>query len=202
MDSNRVTAEAPEGPRPRSPGVVGVLLRVLAGMLAVAAALGLGIVFFGASESVVRVLLTILVLGAAVLVAVPAALAPAVAVRVGMAVAIALDAIGMWIIIWGDEPPGWVGRLTGMLFVLVIVAAVTIVVLRMTKGAAARMARRLAVFSVIPGAVLVALVWALILSDGDIAPGRVIAGLAIIYAASAGGALVLALMRNYEIVRR
>ena len=84
----------------------------------------------------------------------------------------------------------------------VLVAAVTIVVLRMTKGAAARMARRLAVFSVIPGAVLVALVWALILSDGDIAPGRIIAGLAIIYAASAGGALVLALMRNYEIVRR
>jgi hypothetical protein len=200
--SGGTTAVDGGGHHPRHLGVVGILLRALAGMLAVAALIGLGIVFFGASESVVRVLLTILVLGAAVLLAVPAALASPVAVRVGMGVAIAIDAVATWVIVWSDDVPMWLGRLTGMLFVLILVGAVSIVVLRMTTGTAARAVRRPAVFRVLPGAVLVGLAWAMILSDGEAVPGRVIAGVAIIYAASAGGALVLALMRNYEIVRR
>jgi hypothetical protein len=47
-----------------------------------------------------------------------------------------------------------------------------------------------------------ALVWAMILTDGEALPARVLAGVAIIYAATALGALVLALMRSYAVVRR
>lgn len=183
-----------------------LLLRALLVVLAIAAVIGLGIVFAGPEDTVTRVLLSVLVLGGALLLAIPAALAPWAAVRWGMGVLVAIDAVLTWVIIWAVEESGfptWVGKASAMIVTLLVVLAVALTLLRVTSGARLRMPRIVAMVSGIAGILLLAFAWAMIITDGDAGiPARVIAGVAIIYAATALGALVLALMRSYAVVRR
>ena len=63
--------------------------------------------------------------------------------------------------------------------------------------------RPVAVTADVTGLMLLGMVWAMIATDGAAGvPDRAIGGTAIIYAASALGALVMAVMRSYAIVRR
>ena len=182
------------------------LLRALLVVLAVAAAIGLGIVFLGPGDAVTRVLLSVLVLGGAMLLAMPAVLAPAMWLRIGMAVLVGVDALLAWVMIWLPDPeeiPAGIGRASAMIITLLVVLAVGVVLQRVTAGARMRAPRIVAIVSTFAGVVLLGLAWAMILTDGGAGiPGRVIAGVAIIYAATALGALVLALMRSYALVRR
>lgn len=185
--------------------VMGVLLRALLMVLAIAALIGLGIVFAGPEDTVMRVLGTVMVLGGALLLAMPAALIPQVALRVAMAAVVAIEAVLMWVIIWAPDSnslPDWVGRASAMIVTFLVVAAVAIVLWKVTRGERLRTPRIVAAVSVLAGVVFGAMVWAMILTDGDALPARVLAGVAIIYAATALGALVLALMRSYAVVRR
>jgi hypothetical protein len=55
----------------------------------------------------------------------------------------------------------------------------------------------------VAGVALLGMAWAMILTDGGAdVPVRLMAGTAIIYAAAALGALVLAFIRSYSLVRR
>lgn len=93
---------------------MGVLLRALLIVLGIAALVGLGIVFAGPEHTVMRVLGSVLVLGAALLLAMPALLAPRRPLRIAMGALIAINAVLVWIIIWtpedGEAPVGWAGR--------------------------------------------------------------------------------------------
>ena len=186
--------------------VMRALLRALLVVLAVAAAIGLGIVFLGPGDAVTRVLLSVLVLGGAMLLVMPAVLAPAMWLRIGMAVLVGVDALLAWVMIWLPDPeeiPAGIGRASAMIITLLVVLAVGVVLQRVTTGSRMRAPRIVAIVSTCAGAVLLGMAWAMILTDGgaDI-PGRVMAGVAIIYAATALGALVLALLRSYALVRR
>ncbi len=182
------------------------LLRVLLVALGVAALVGLGIVFLGPGDAVTRVLLSVLVLGGAMLLAMPAVLAPAVWLRIGMGVLVGADAVLAWVMIWipdTSDVPVAMGRASAMIITLLVVLAAGIVLQRVTRGGRMRAPRIVAVVSTCAGAVLLGLAWAMILTDGEAGiPGRLMAGVAIIYAATALGALVLALMRSYVVVRR
>ena len=111
----------------------------------------------------------------------------------------------MWVIIWAPDSsslPDWVGRASAMIVTFLVVAAVAIVLWKVTRGERLRTPRIVAGVSVVAGVVFGALIWAMILTDGEALPTRVLAGVAIVYAATALGALVLALMRSYAVVRR
>ncbi len=84
-------------------------LRALLVVLAVAALIGLGVVFTGAVGAVVQVPGSVLVLGAALLLALPAALAPWTPVRKAIATLAAAGAVLTWTTIWAPrgERPGW-----------------------------------------------------------------------------------------------
>ena len=87
-------------------------LRALLVVLAVAALIGLGMVFTGAEGTVMQVLGSVLVLGAALLLALPAALAPWTPVRMAIATLAAADAVLTWITIWTPDDGGhrgWAG---------------------------------------------------------------------------------------------
>lgn len=190
---------------PQRMPTIGVLLRALLIVLAIAALIGLGIVFAGPEDVVMRVLGSVLVLGGALLLAMPAALIPQMPLRVAMAVLVGIEAVLTWVIIWtpdGANVPDWLGRATAMIVTFLVVAAVAIVLQRVTRGPNLRTPRIVAAISAVAGVVFMALVWAMILTDGEALPGRVLAGVAIIYAATALGALVLSLMRSYAVVRR
>ena len=185
--------------------VNGVLLRALLIVLAIAALIGLGIVFAGPEATVMRVLGSVLVLGGGLLLAMPAALIPQVGLRVAMAALVGAEAILIWVIIWSPDAstlPDWMGRASAMVATFLVVAAVAIVLWRVTRGEHLRTPRIVAGVSVVAGVVFGAMIWAMILSDGEALPARVLAGVAIIYAATALGALVLSLMRSYAVVRR
>ena len=185
--------------------VIGVLLRALLIVLAIAALIGLGIVFAGPEDTVMRVLGSVMVLGGALLLAMPAALIPQVPLRVGMAVLVGIEAVLTWIIIWAPDSstlPDWMGRASAMLVTFLVVAAVAIVLWRVTRGERLRTPRIVAGVSVVAGVVFGAMIWAMILTDGEALPARVLVGVAIVYAATALGALVLSLMRSYAVVRR
>ncbi len=185
--------------------VIGVLLRALLIVLAIAALIGLGIVFAGPEDIVMRVLGSVMVLGGALLLAMPAVLIPRVPPRVAMAALVGVEAVLTWVIIWWADSgtlPVWMGRASAMLVTLLLVAAVAIVLWRVTRGERLRTPRIVAGVSVVAGVAFGAMVWAMILTDGEALPGRVLAGVAIVYAATALGALVLSLMRSYAVVRR
>ena len=91
---------------------MGWTLRALLVVLAVAALIGLGMVFTGAEGTVMQVLGSVLVLGAALLLALPAALAPWTPVRMAIATLAAADAVLTWITIWAPDDGGhrgWAG---------------------------------------------------------------------------------------------
>ncbi len=195
---------SPSAPRARRP-VVGVLLRAVLAVLAVAALIGLGIVFAGPEDTVMRVLGSVLVLGGALLLAMPAVFVPVMAARVAMLTLVVVEAILMWVIIWLPEADGaadWLGRAAAMIVTVLVVAAVAVVLWRVTRADHLRTPRIVAGVSVVAGIVFGAMAWAMILTDGDALPARVLAGVGIVYAATALGALVLALMRSYAVVRR
>ena len=174
-------------------------LRALLVVLAVAALIGLGVVFTGAEGTVMQVL------GAALLLALPAALAPWTALRTVIATLAGAGAVLTWITIWAPDDGGspWVGRAAAMIAALLVVVAVALVLRHLSAAARARRARRVAVAADVAGLVLLGMVWAMIATDGAAGiPDRAIGGTAIIYAASALGALVMAVMRSYAIVRR
>jgi len=180
-------------------------LRALLVVLGIAALIGLGVVFTGAEGTVMQVLGSVLVLGAALLLALPAALAPWMPVRAAIAMLAAAGAVLTWITIWAPDDGGsaWVGRAAAMIAALLVVVAVALVLQHLTLPASARRARRVAMAGDAAGLVLLGMVWAMIATDGAAGiPDRAIAGTAIIYAASALGALVMAVMRSYAIVRR
>jgi hypothetical protein len=186
--------------------VMGVLLRALLIVLGIAAVVGLGIVFAGPEDVVMRVLGSVLVLGGALLLSMPAVLAPTRWLAVGMGALIAVNALLVWIIIWtpdgGDLPDG-IGRASAMIVVLLVVLAVGIVLERMTRGDRLRLPRRISWVADVAGVALGAMAWAMIVTDGDAdVPARLMAGTAIIYAAGALGALVLSFIRSYSLVRR
>ena len=185
--------------------LLGVLLRALLIVLAIAALIGLGIVFAGPEDTVMRVLGSVMVLGGALLLAMPAALMPLVPLRVAMAVLVGAEAVLMWVIIWAPDAstlPDGIGRASAMLATFLVVAAVAIVLWRVTRGERLRTPRIVAGVSMVAGAAFGAMMWAMILTDGEALPARVLVGVAIIYAATGLGALVLALMRSYAVVRR
>jgi hypothetical protein len=180
-------------------------LRALLVVLAIAALIGLGVVFTGAEGTVMQVLGSVLVLGAALLLALSAALAPWVPMRAAIAVLASAGAVLTWITIWAPDDGGsaWVGRAAAMIAALLVVVAVALVLRHLTLPARARRARRVAIAGDAAGLVLLGMVWAMIATDGAAGiPDRAIAGTAIIYAASALSALVMAVMRSYAIVRR
>ena len=185
---------------------MGVLLRALLIVLGIAALVGLGIVFAGPETTVMRVLGSVLVLGGALLLAMPALLAPWRPLRIAMGALIAINAVLVWIIIWapedGETPVG-VGRASAMIATLLLVLAVAVVLERITRGARLRLPRRIAWVGDVAGAALLGMAWAMILTDGEAdVPARVMAGTAIIYASAALAALLLALMKSYSVVRR
>lgn len=192
--------------RSRTMPMMGVLLRALLIVLGVAALVGLGIVFAGPEHTVMRVLGSVLVLGGALLLSMPALLAPWRPLRVAMGALIAVNAVMVWIIIWtpeGGEAPVWVGRASAMIATLLLVLAVGVVLERITRGPRLRLPRRIAWVGDVAGAALLGMGWAMILTDGEAdVPARVMAGTAIIYASAALAALVLALMKSYSVVRR
>lgn len=179
-----------------------MLLRALLVVLVVAALIGLGIVFVGADENVAKALLSVLVLGAACLFAVAAALAPRPEVLWSLMAAIAIEAMLVWVVIWMPSPPDALGRATAMLALLLVVAAAAVVLSRVVAGPNLRLPRMVARVAYVAGVVFLAMGWAMILTDGEALPGRVLAGVAIIYATSALAAVVIALMRSYTVVRR
>lgn len=188
------------------PSTMHVLLRALLVVLALAAVIGLGIVFAGPEDTVTRVLLSVLVLGGSLLLSIPAALAPWPALRWLMGGLVAVDAVLTWVIIWAVDNatlPDWVGKAAAMIVTLLVVMAVGLTLHRVTAGARLRTPRIVAMVSGVAGVILLGMAWAMIVTDGEAdIPARVIAGVAIIYAATALGALVLALMRSYSVVRR
>lgn len=180
-------------------GAVAWTLRALLGVLAIAALIGLGVVFTGAEGTVMQVL------GSVLLLALSAALAPWVPMRAAIAMLASAGAVLTWITIWAPDDGGsaWVGRAAAMIAALLVVVAVALVLRHLTLPARARRARRVALAGDVAGLVLLGMVWAMIATDGAAGiPDRAIAGTAIIYAASALGALVMAVMRSYAIVRR
>lgn len=204
MDASHAAPSA-SPPSGRRMPVIGVLLRALLIVLAIAALIGLGIVFAGPEDIVMRVLGSVMVLGGALLLAMPAALIPQVPLRVAMAALVGVEAVLTWVIIWSPDSstlPDWMGRASAMIVTVLVVAAVAVVLWRVTRGERLRTPRIVAAVSVVAGVVFGAMVWAMILSDGEALPGRVLAGVAIVYAATALGALVLSLMRSYAVVRR
>ena len=95
------------------------------------------------------------------------------------------------------------GRAVALTLRALLVVAVALVLRHLSAPARARRAQRVAVAADVAGLVLLGMVWAMIATDGAAGvPDRAIAGTAIIYAASALGALVMAVMRLYAIVRR
>lgn len=186
--------------------VMGVLLRALLIVLGIAAVVGLGIVFAGPEDVVMRVLGSVLVLGGALLLAMPAVLAPWRALGGAMGALIAVNAVLVWVIIWapgGGDLPEWIGRASAMIVTLLVVLSVGIVLERMTRGRWLRVPRRIAWVGGVAGVALLGMAWAMILTDGGAdVPVRLMAGTAIIYAAAALGALVLAFIRSYSLVRR
>ena len=180
-------------------------LRALLVVLAVAALIGLGVVFTGAEGTVMQVLGSVLVLGAALLLALPAALAPWTPVRMAIATLAAAGAVLTWITIWAPDDGGspWVGRTAAMIAALLVVVAVALVLRHLSAPERARRARRVAIAADVAGLVLLGMVWAMIATDGAAGvPDRAIAGTAIIYAVFALGALVMAVVRSYSIVCR
>lgn len=181
---------------------VAILLRALLVVLVVAALIGLGIVFVGANDTITQALLSVLVLGAACLFAVAAALAPRPRLLWSLIAVIAIEAIVVWVIIWMPSPPDALGRAAGMLALLLVVATAAVVLSRVVAGPDLRLPRIVARVAHVAGVVFLAMGWAMILTDGEALPGRVLAGVAIIYATSALAAVVIALMRSYTVVRR
>lgn len=95
------------------------------------------------------------------------------------------------------------GRAVALTLRALLVVAVALVLRHLSAPERARRARRVAIAADVAGLVLLGMVWAMIATDGAAGvPDRAIAGTAIIYAASALGALVMAVMRSYAIVRR
>ncbi len=179
-----------------------MLLRALLVVLIIAALIGLGIVFAGGDDTVTRALISVLVLGAAFLLAVPAALSPRPALLWSMVTLTAIEAVLVWILIWTSNPAEGLGRAVLMIAVLLVIAAVAIVLIRAVTGPNLRLPRIVSYVSDVTGLIFLGMAWPMILTDGDAIPGRVLAGVAIIYATSTLAALVIALMRNYTVVRR
>ncbi len=186
--------------------LVSLGFRTLLAALAAAAVIGLWIVFTGGSSTVGQVLGSVLVLGGGVLLALPAVLARWVPVRIGIAVLAGVGAILIWVAIWmpdGEVVPEWIGRAAAMITVLLVITAVALVLHHLTASARLTAARYVTYTSDVTGLMMLGMAWAMILTGGDAGvPARAIAGVAIIYVTSALGALVMAVMRSYTIVRR
>jgi len=186
--------------------VMGVLLRALLIVLGIAALVGLGIVFAGPEDVVLRVLGSALVLGGALLLAMPAARAPSRWLGVAMGALIAVNALLVWVVIWspdGGALRDGLGRASAMIVVLLVVIAVGIVLERVTRGERLRLPRRISWVADVVGVALGAMAWTMIVTDGEAdVPARLMAGTAVIYAAATLGVLVLAVIRSYSLVRR
>lgn len=182
------------------------MLWALLVLLGAAALIGLGIVFAGAADEVVQLLLSVLVLAGALLLALPAELHPWPAVRGAVMALAVLDAVLAWLLIWMPEVEGttdWIARSAAVITTLLVAVAVALTVLRVVRGPRMTLARVVAWVSHATGLVLVVMVWMKILSDGEAGPpDRIIAGLAIIYAASSLGAVLIGLLRRFTVVPR
>jgi hypothetical protein len=163
-----------------------IVWALLVALLA-AAATGLVLLFIGGQEDVLKVLLSVLVFAAAMVLALPAHLHPLPWLQMATG--------GLAII------P--LGRTAGMITALLVVLGVALVVLAMVRGPRLRPARVAARVSHITGIALLAMVWAAILTDGEaLPPARIVAGIAIIYVTSSLVAMLIALMRRYTLVPR
>lgn len=182
-----------------------IVWALLVALLA-AAATGLVLLFIGGQEDVLKVLLSVLVFAAAMVLALPAHLHPLPWLQMATGGLAIIDAALMWSIIWmnGDSEAGVpLGRTAGMITALLVVLGVALVVLAMVRGPRLRPARVAARVSHITGIALLAMVWAAILTDGEaLPPARIVAGIAIIYVTSSLVAMLIALMRRYTLVPR
>ncbi|MSO44810.1 MAG: hypothetical protein EXQ74_05850 [Thermoleophilia bacterium] len=174
--------------------------------LLTAALTGLVLLFIGGHDDVLKVLLSVLIFAGALVLTLPAQIHQPVWVQVGTAALCGADAVLAWILIWlpvGSGTGVAIGRGAGMITALLIVVGVALLVRAMVLGPGLRAARAAAWVSHSTGITLLAMVWVAILSDGEVtAPGRVVAGLAIIYITSSLVAILIALMRRYTVVPR
>lgn len=182
-----------------------VIWALLASLMA-AALTGLVLVFIGGQDDVVRVLLSVLVFAGALVLALPAFLHAATVVQAGVGLLAGACAVLWWVVIWmpGDAAPAdAIAKTGGMLLALLVVLGVALLLLAMVRGPRLRPARIAMWVSHATGLALLGMIWALIVSDGDVPlPGRVVGGIAIIYVTSSLTAILVTLMRRYAVVRR
>lgn len=174
--------------------------------LGAAAILGLVIVFAGETNDVVsRMLFSVLLIAAALIITLPAALTGRGVVVGGMGALAACEVVLVLLLIWSDGQVGGdpLNRASGMLAVALIFGAVVFIVAWLSRESPPRPLRAVAVASHVTGTILLIIAWLLILSDGEIdIPGRVAAGLAIIYAAATLAAVIMGMLDRWTIVRR
>ena len=182
-----------------------VLLWVLLAALAVAAVAGLVILFVGAGDVAGKVLGSILVVAAGALVAMPGEFVPWPAVQWSHRALVVVDVVLVWAVIWwgGDAPAEWLVRTIGTISALVVFVAACIAVVRASASHPIRWSRITMWVSLVSGMVLLWMAWLMTWTAGDIGiPARVIAGTAIIWAATSLAVGLIALMGGYRIVRR
>lgn len=174
--------------------------------LGAAAILGLVIVFAGETNDVVsRMLFSVLLIAAALIITLPAALAGRRVVVGGMGALAACEVVLVLLLIWSDGQVGGepLNRASGMLAVALVFGAIVFIVAWLSRESPPLLLRAVAVASHVTGTILLIIAWLLILSDGEIdIPGRVAAGLAIIYAAATLAAVIMGMLDRWTIVRR
>ncbi len=174
--------------------------------LGAAAILGLVIVFAGEANDVVsRMLFSVLLIAAALIITLPAALAGRRVVAGGMGALAACEVVLVLLLIWSDGQVGGdpLNRASGMLAVALVFGAIVFIVAWLSRESPPLLLRAVAVASHATGTILLIIAWLLILSDGEIdIPGRVTAGLAVIYAAATLAVVIMGLLDRWTIVRR
>lgn len=182
-----------------------IIWSLLTALLA-AALVGLVLVFVGGQDDVLKVLLSVLIFAGVLVLALPAQLHPRPWLQVAVGALCAADAVIAWVLIWGagdSAAADALGRTAGMITALLVVVGVALVLTAMVRGPHLRPSRIAAWVSHATGAALLVMVWLLILTDGEVPlPGRVVAGIAIIYVASSLTAMLVTLMRRYRVVPR
>lgn len=188
----------------RQSGARRIILGVLLAAVAVAALTGLIILFVGAGDVAGRVLGSIFVIAAGALVALPGSLLRWGYLRLVYWVLVAVDVVLLWVVIWsGDVPSAALVKVMGTIAVLVVFTGVSIAAVRSWTSHPTRWALACLVVGLVSGFILAWMAWLMTWSDGGIGiPARVIAGTAIIYAASSLASGLIALLGGYTIVRR
>ena len=181
-----------------------IILIILLAALGVAALTGLIILFVGAGDVAGRVLGSILVIAAGALVAMPAELVLSAPVRLAHWGLVIVDVGLIWVIIWsGDSPTDALVKTVGTISVLVVFVAISIAVVRAAASHPTRWERICLAVGLVSGFILLWMAWLMTWTDGDIGiPARLIAGTAIIYAATSLATVLIAFLGGYKIVRR